>query len=365
VLCAASLALTLLALEAGLRAFWGGYYLTGVRSYVTSSATRGWANTPSTRAVYGEAEFRIEVTHNALGFRGPELQQGRAPGSVRVLVLGDSFAYGIGVADDETFSARLAEAVPRVEVLNAGVNGYGTGQELLLLREYAAALRPDLVVVAFFWNDVANSFKREFPSFRLADGSLVWPEPGPAAQVSPPPVRRKWLRHSYLYRFGSDRLKLAGWWLSLALGIPTESRDFVEDADREAAWKLTAALIRAISDQARAVGARTAVLAIPDQVQVQRRTHVLGLDPRDYAVQPRLRAVCEATGIPLIDPLPELRADAARGALLYYPRDRHLTERGHRIVARVLEREFQRLGLLGHAPGAPVEARLAGGRQVE
>src|SRR5262245_41457465 len=136
-LCAAVIGACLLAMEFGLRAFWRGYYLTGVRGYVTNSATPGWANNPGTKAEYGEGEFRIEVTHNSLGFRGPEVARELAADRRRVLVLGDSFAYGIGVEDDETFSARLQALEPRLDVLNSGVNGYGTGQELLLLREHA------------------------------------------------------------------------------------------------------------------------------------------------------------------------------------------------------------------------------------
>jgi hypothetical protein len=64
-LLGATLLLLLVALELGLRAFWGGFYLKGDRAYVEPSATRGWANTPSTTAVYGEPEFHFDVKHNA------------------------------------------------------------------------------------------------------------------------------------------------------------------------------------------------------------------------------------------------------------------------------------------------------------
>jgi hypothetical protein len=53
-------------------------------------------------------------------------------------------------------------------------------------------------------------------------------------------------------------------------------------------------------------------------------------------------ALCADLGIPLIDPLPELRAAVKPGGeRLYYPKDRHLTRPGHEIVARVLARELQ------------------------
>jgi lysophospholipase L1-like esterase len=347
-LLGATLALCLAGLELGLRAFWDGFYLKESKGYAAPSATRGWMNRPGITAVYGEPEFRIEVTHNSRGFRGPEVPASKPPGKIRVLVLGDSFTYGIGVADDETFSARLAQLDPRLEVLNTGVNGYGTAQELLSLRDDGLALRPDLVLVAFFWNDVGNSYKRAFPRFELDGAELRWPEPQvAAAPEAPRRTRREWLRHSYAYRFLSDRLKLLGYGVKLALRIPIEESDFVREADREAAWRLEAALLRAIRDLAASAGARTALAVIPEQVQVEPDVPVIGLDPADYDVLGRLREICAALELPVIDLLPALRAaHEAERAALYYRKDRHLTARGHAVAARALHAEFERLGLL-------------------
>ena len=346
----ATVAVVLGAFELGLRAFWGGYYLKGDRTYVMPSATRGWANSPSTTAVYGEAEFRFDVNHNELGFRGPEVSPEKSPGKLRVLMLGDSFTYGIGVADSETFSARLEALDPRLEVLNSGVNGYGTAQELLLLRDQGLALHPDVVMVVFFWNDVGNNYARVFPRFSLSDDALAWPEPIAVDATRPPPKRHAWLRHSYVYRFVSDRLKIVGYRLRLLLHLPLETADFVVEADREAAWQLTGALLREIRDQAASVGARTLVAMIPDQVQVEPDVSVLGLEPADYAVQERVRAICAALGIRFVDLFPALRAEYARaGEPLYYAKDRHLRARGHAIVAQALAAELDGLAPPGAA----------------
>ena len=68
--------------------------------------------------------------------------------------------------DDQTFCAALERALEdslrpigkRVEVLNFGVSGYGTAQELLMLRHYAWSYEPDAVILAFFrGNDPRNN----------------------------------------------------------------------------------------------------------------------------------------------------------------------------------------------------------------
>jgi len=82
------------------------------------------------------------------------------PGTHRILVLGDSIAYGVGVSPGETFAKVLERQLDRpgrrVEVINAGVLGYTAYNEE---RYYAARGRdfqPDVVVVAFCMNDVAD-----------------------------------------------------------------------------------------------------------------------------------------------------------------------------------------------------------------
>jgi lysophospholipase L1-like esterase len=69
-------------------------------------------------------------------------------------VLGDSYAFGYGVDDDETFAHRLAGLLRgRAEVRNWGVPGYNLVQQVELLRERGRAAAPDLVVLALHPND--------------------------------------------------------------------------------------------------------------------------------------------------------------------------------------------------------------------
>ena len=350
-----SLGVALIALELGLRLFWGGFYLKDAEPYATGSETRGWRNLPDTVARRGEPEFVFTASHDALGHRTDPGAAARPAAEKRVFVLGDSFAYGIGVQDDETFCARLEQLDPRLDAFNGGVTGYGTGQELLQLRDEGEAVQPDAVVIAFFWNDVGNSYNRDFPHFQLVDGELREPGRKRAAAAAPPrSERREYLRHSYAYRFISDRLKMSTYAIRLMLGFPVESADFVSDAERDEAWALTRELVRAIRDEAERLGAHTLVAIIPDQVQVEPDVQILGLDAADYEIQDRMFEIGAAIGLPVIDLRDPLRADfEAYGQRLYFRKDRHLTVRGNRVVARALQQALDGL-LFGSAPRSPI-----------
>ena len=70
-----------------------------------------------------------------------------------MVVLGDSFTFGLGVDDDSTYCAQLEELVPDLEVLNMGVNGYGTDQQLLHWNMNGRRFSPDLVLIGIYVPD--------------------------------------------------------------------------------------------------------------------------------------------------------------------------------------------------------------------
>ena len=99
--------------------------------------------------------------HNSLGFRGSELAVKKRPGCVRIVCMGESTTYCTGIADDcETYPARLeahlrAQQPNRdIEVVNAGVGGYTSIENLLRFHFHVAPLAPDLVIYYYTHNDV-------------------------------------------------------------------------------------------------------------------------------------------------------------------------------------------------------------------
>jgi lysophospholipase L1-like esterase len=75
----------------------------------------------------------------------------------RVLALGDSCTFGLGVEDDATWPAQLERALRTqgidAEVVNAGVPGYSAFQGMRFLETRGLSLEPDVVVVTFGFND--------------------------------------------------------------------------------------------------------------------------------------------------------------------------------------------------------------------
>jgi hypothetical protein len=109
------------------------------------SEAYGWALRPGTRYVGRGGET---ITVNARGYRGALHPDVPAPGVTRVVMLGDSITFGTGVGDADTFSNRL-DARPELEVVNLGVDGYGTDQELIRLEREGLAYHPHVVVLNF------------------------------------------------------------------------------------------------------------------------------------------------------------------------------------------------------------------------
>lgn len=120
-------------------------------------------------------EYRHNFRTNSQGFRGQrEYAIEKPQGTYRVAVLGDSVTLGHGVEDEETFSAVLEKNLSRTrpaEVINMGVSGYGTSEELIQLREVALKYDPDLVILGYFPNDPYNITVSKL--FKVEEGKLT------------------------------------------------------------------------------------------------------------------------------------------------------------------------------------------------
>jgi lysophospholipase L1-like esterase len=105
--------------------------------------------------------YQYRGTGNSLGYRGPAYPEKKAPEAFRIAVLGDSIVEGIGIDQyDDLFTAKVERALREegipAEVLNFGVSGYNTQQEVATLKDKALRFDPDLVLLSYCLNDTAS-----------------------------------------------------------------------------------------------------------------------------------------------------------------------------------------------------------------
>jgi lysophospholipase L1-like esterase len=105
---------------------------------------------------------------NSKGYADVEHSLNKPRDVLRIVVIGDSIAAGQGVAREERFSSRMAQALGdrRVEIVVLARIGYSTAQELVILDSEAFSYEPDLIIWVYCLNDPAN------PIYHDANGEL-------------------------------------------------------------------------------------------------------------------------------------------------------------------------------------------------
>jgi hypothetical protein len=170
-------------------------------------AELGWMPIPGSTSSITNART-IQAHHNSLGLRDDEFTLDAKP---TILFLGDSFVWGLDAEANERFSELLKARIANYKILAAGVSGYGTDQEFLLLQKLWPKVKPAIVVLIFCAdNDRAdNSSNIRYEGYQkpyfttAADGSLVLAgQPVPKSRLQA--IREDWwVRHSWLVRLGN------------------------------------------------------------------------------------------------------------------------------------------------------------------
>jgi len=174
------------------------------RSFWRHDPLLGWAHKPGQQGTLRHPDFSVRVVISEQGFRDAVYPVERVAGLRRMLVLGDSFAWGFGVERDEILWSLLEARHPGWEIINTAVSGYGTDQQLLFFEDRGRAFAPDVVVLHLHANDFDDvAAERRYgypkPRFTLGPEGLVLgnvPVPG----LSLPWRARRFLRESsYLF----------------------------------------------------------------------------------------------------------------------------------------------------------------------
>jgi hypothetical protein len=140
-------------------------------------AELGWLPVAESSSVVTNART-IHAHHNSLGLRDQEFSLDSRP---TIMFVGDSFVWGLDAESDERFTELLKPRIPDYKILAAGVSGYGTDQEYLLMQRLWPKVRPAVVVLIFCTqndrDDNGTNIRYEGyhkPYYAtLADGSLA------------------------------------------------------------------------------------------------------------------------------------------------------------------------------------------------
>lgn len=276
------------------------------------------------------------VRINTLGFRGRDFTRGKAPGTWRVLCLGDSYTFGHHVTDDEAFPAVLDRALARsghAEAINGGANGFTVVDEAAFLRTKAMGLLPDVIVLVFSQNDVAD----------LARPQPMIESMRAHARLKSRPVVGDLLMGLQRTALFNGMQRLAAWMRVRSLRAATVSRSEVEEA---ALWDRYVAGLAEVA--AAANGIPVLLVAWPSAEQAMAAT----VPP----VHADLARAARQNGFEFLDLSEAMAATLHAGGSPYLvPLDGHPSAAGHRAAAAAIERRLAELGWL------PAEAIAAAG----
>jgi hypothetical protein len=340
---------------------------------------RGWSFRPGAQG-WVEGEGRAYVSINSAGLRDREHAVPKPPKTLRVAVLGDSYAAAENVDASEAFWAVLERELSsgvrgyKVEVLNFGVDGYGTAQEFLTLKREVWKYSPDLVLLAFLpSNDVSDNSlvlcqDPDRPYFLLKNGRLELDDsfrqapgfrmrqtlPFRAYHAITPHLRSLQLARSVRnwYRLRDVGNRLQG--QSGELGLADEAFQEPPSTAWSDAWNVSEALIELMREETASHGAAfllailtRAVQVDPDERVVRHWLGRLGVSDPWYP-ETRLRRFAEREGIPVVALGPAFGAYARQhGTYLHgvgpTRGSGHWNSVGHELAGKTLAPEVSRL----------------------
>jgi len=283
--------------------------------------TPGWSG----REGYGT------VTVNSLGLREREIPMGKPAGTFRVLCLGDSVTFGHWVEAAEAYPRRLEEhlqarSTNQIQVINAGVPGYSTFQELTWLEEEGWAYEPDLILLGFVLNDVVERYMTlaEYGGSNTILGVDTTIRLGPVTRL---------VRRTAFHRFVTS-LMLTG---ARRREVYSVRRLFDEDLSPEiqTAWEQTMDELEALETAIRDRGVPLVVLVFPFRFQIAQ--HISPVPQR------RLEEWGGKAGVQVLDLTGVFARLGPQNGFLDHD---HPTPAGHRAVAVAVAEKLVDLGLV-------------------
>jgi hypothetical protein len=369
--------------------------------FYIADVARGYALRPNVQGWYRK-EGESFVSINSEGLHDREHSKAKPPHTIRVAVVGDSFAESLQVPIDATFwaimEARLKEcasAADSVEVLNFGVSGYGTAQELITLRERVWDYSPDIVLLAITTNnDITDNSRllrktNDVPYFVYKDGQLVLDDSFRAASgftwkqaTQTTPIRffrdRSRVIQLIIEAYRGLRLLLASLrsshksslvpagdqkpdprLLVQSVDLGIDNFVYLEPANRtwQDAWSVTENLIVQMCDEVRARGAKFVAVTLSNGVQVTPAPETRAAFMKQFGATDlfypdrRIKSLGDRKGFSVITLAPPLQAYAEQNKVFLHGfgdnlGSGHWNVNGHRVAGEMLADKLCEEGFL-------------------
>lgn len=294
----------------------------------------GWQLTPDVSARRKREDFDVTYKINAQGFRDDEHYK-YFKERTRVAIFGDSFTFGNGVPNNQTF-AKILEKETGYEVLNFGVSGYDPGQYYLALKNKGLNYNPDIIVYSIYLgNDIEDVVldhifqgSKYKPYFNVEKGGLALRNvPVPQENYEPHPIDYR-IKNVQFYN-------KAGWFLNLRTVLLFknllkqnfypffEKLGLVKSIDD---YKTNFAVLEKILNETKklAEGKKFAVLIIPSKN--------IKYNYLEKEFGKKLVSILREQDISFVN----LTQSVINGDDFYFPREGHLNEKGHQLAADAL-----------------------------
>ena len=316
-LCVLLASLTLFTIESGCRFLEPGPFRLKDQFPYVADDQLGQIHKPSSDKSWKGSHFGI----NSQGFRGPELKPGSTPKLFRVLCIGDSLTFGVGIEEPSSWPRQLEARLQGqlrehdVEVINLAVSGWSGAQYHEAWRRFGPTLVPDLVILGYSLNDLPGA------SGALSDDSF--PERQSAETIFTklkPAALFRHLRSESLHRDREENWKdlhaevtlaLSSWRLNAAASTRAELAPFIEEI--------------------RSSGATPILLSFPHEFQLRS-------PGADRAPEGTLKMCCSGLKTPFLSMAPIyhdyiLKESPGRAALFQRGTLCHPTKAGHEMIA--------------------------------
>ena len=319
-----------------------------------------------------EVDYSIKI--NSQSMRDVEHTINKQGDKKRILGLGDSFTFGCSVDYEYAYLTQLEKKLNnngnKVEIIKAGVGGYGTDNEYYYLANYGLKYKPDIVLVGFFvgndvrdtmlglhkyningvieWNETilrshgiikGTEKKEKNEAFSFFKSTILTLFPHSTRFFY---AKYKIIKNKFFGRGEGSQISNSQTNLTILHYETFYKKKYSDDVER--GWNVTFDFLMRMKNLTEANNATLVVVIIPVREQVHKEDWELrkmeyGLNEKDFDLektQKKLIDFCKGNNISYIDLLPKFKEKTMNGTRLYYKSDLHWNEKGHELAADII-----------------------------